>query len=134
MALWCRDGFKNPGNRSLSFFIDIYTMCGIAGIILHSPDPRASVHLKKMTDALAHRGPDGAGHWLNKKGTAHLGHRRLSIIDLSHNAVQPMPYGNRYHIVHNGEIYNYIEVRSFLQNKGYRFTTQSDTEVILAAY
>ncbi len=109
-------------------------MCGIAGILLHSTNSGASVHLKKMTDAIAHRGPDGEGHWANTKGSVHLGHRRLSIIDLSNNAAQPMPYSNRYHIVHNGEIYNYIEVKLFLQSKGYRFTTQSDTEVILAAY
>ena len=94
----------------------------------------ASLHVKKMSDAIAHRGPDGEGQWSNKKETVHLGHRRLSIIDLSNNAAQPMFYGNRYHIVHNGEIYNYIEIRSFLQNKGYSFTSQSDTEVILAAY
>ncbi len=109
-------------------------MCGIAGILLHSSNYTASLHVKKMTGAIAHRGPDGEGEWSNKNGTVHLGHRRLSIIDLSNNAAQPMPYGNRYHIVHNGEIYNYIEIRSFLQNKGYRFTSQSDTEVILAAY
>lgn len=109
-------------------------MCGIAGILLHSPDYAASLYVKKMTDTLAHRGPDGEGHWSNKKDTVHLGHRRLSIIDLSNNAAQPMSYGNRYHIVHNGEIYNYIEIRSFLQNKGYRFASQSDTEVIVAAY
>lgn len=109
-------------------------MCGIAGILLHSPNYAASLHVKKMTDTLAHRGPDGEGHWSNKKGMVHLGHRRLSVIDLSNNAAQPMSYGNRYHIVHNGEIYNYIEIRSFLQNKGYRFASQSDTEVIVAAY
>ena len=109
-------------------------MCGIAGILLHASNPNASFHLKKMTDAIAHRGPDGEGHWHNKKESVHLGHRRLSVIDLSENAAQPMTYANRYHIVHNGEIYNYIEVKSFLQNKGYSFTSQSDTEVILAAY
>ncbi|MEO6254389.1 MAG: asparagine synthase (glutamine-hydrolyzing) [Ferruginibacter sp.] len=109
-------------------------MCGIAGIFLQAANPLASVHLKTMTDAIAHRGPDGEGQWSNKKNTAHLGHRRLSIIDLSNHAAQPMTYLGRYHIVHNGEIYNYIEIRSFLQNKGYRFTTESDTEVILAAY
>ena len=87
-----------------------------------------------MTDAIAHRGPDGEGQWSNKKGTVHLGHRRLSIIDLSDKAAQPMSYGNRYRIVHNGEIYNYIEIRERLKMLGYRFTTQSDTEVILAAY
>lgn len=87
-----------------------------------------------MTDALAHRGPDGEGQWSNNKNTVHLGHRRLAIIDLSNNAAQPMGFAGRYQIVHNGEIYNHPEIRSFLQNKGYRFTSQSDTEVILAAY
>ncbi len=109
-------------------------MCGIAGIILQASNPNASFHLKKMTDAIAHRGPDGEGHWSNEKETVHLGHRRLSVIDLSSNATQPMAYANRYHIVHNGEIYNYIELRSVLQKKGYSFISNSDTEVILAAY
>ena len=109
-------------------------MCGIAGILSKAVNTMAPVHLKKMTDAIAHRGPDGEGQWSNKKNTVHLGHRRLSIIDLSKNAAQPMSYASRYQIVYNGEIYNYIEIRSFLQNKGYSFSTQSDTEVILAAY
>lgn len=109
-------------------------MCGIAGILLNTPDTGVAYHLKKMTDAITHRGPDGEGHWNNTKGSVYLGHRRLSIIDLSDNASQPMPYINRYHIVHNGEIYNYIEIRTLLQQKGYSFKSQSDTEVILAAY
>ena len=109
-------------------------MCGIAGILLHAPNTIAPVHLKKMTDAIAHRGPDGEGQWSNASNTVHLGHRRLAVIDLSNHAAQPMSFASRYQIVYNGEIYNYIEIRSFLQNKGYRFTTQSDTEVILAAY
>ncbi|MBK6633176.1 MAG: asparagine synthase (glutamine-hydrolyzing) [Chitinophagaceae bacterium] len=109
-------------------------MCGIAGIILQAANPGAPAHLKKMTGAIAHRGPDDEGSWSNYKNTVHLGHRRLSVIDLSKNAAQPMAYANRYRIVYNGEIYNYIEIRSFLQNKGYGFTSKSDTEVILAAY
>ncbi len=109
-------------------------MCGIAGILLTISKPIAPFHLKKMTDALAHRGPDGEGSWSNHNGNVHLGHRRLSIIDLSNNAAQPMQYNSRYHIVHNGEIYNYTEIKNFLQNKGYSFSSQSDTEVILAAY
>jgi asparagine synthase (glutamine-hydrolysing) len=109
-------------------------MCGIAGIITNKAD-LVSVHrLQKMTDALAHRGPDGEGHWLNVNGTTGFGHRRLSIIDLSAAASQPMHYGGRYTIVHNGEIYNYIELKEMLQQKGYHFASQSDTEVILAAY
>ncbi|MFZ1783627.1 MAG: asparagine synthase (glutamine-hydrolyzing) [Ferruginibacter sp.] len=109
-------------------------MCGIAGIILQQANPLAPVHLKKMTDAIAHRGPDGEGQWSNNGNKVHLGHRRLSIIDLSENAAQPMGYANRYQIVHNGEIYNYTEIRTFLSNKGYLFKSQSDTEVILASY
>jgi len=109
-------------------------MCGIAGILLNNPNPAGSVYLKKMTDALAHRGPDGEGFWSNRKNTVHLGHRRLSIIDLSDNGAQPMSYANRYQIVHNGEIYNYTEIKNFLQNKGYSFTSKTDSEVIIAAY
>jgi asparagine synthase (glutamine-hydrolysing) len=109
-------------------------MCGIAGLILQAANPMAGSHLKKMTDSISHRGPDAEGHWSNDENTVHVGHRRLSIIDLSHHASQPMSYASRYRIVHNGEIYNYIEIRSYLQNKGYRFTTATDTEVIAAAY
>ena len=87
-----------------------------------------------MTNAIAHRGPDGEMHWINEARNAGLGHRRLSIIDPSGNAAQPMHYLNRYTIIHNGEIYNYIELRKDLIAKGYVFTTQSDTEVMLAAY
>lgn len=95
-----------------------------------------------MTAALAHRGPDGEGHWQNESGHAMLGHRRLSIIDLSAAGHQPMGYdtvqhnspASRYTIVHNGEIYNYIELRDILQKKGYQFQTQTDTEIIAAAY
>lgn len=91
-----------------------------------------------MSDALAHRGPDGEGVWINENGTAGFSHRRLAIIDLSPAAAQPMHYpssvNRRYTIVYNGEIYNYIELKEALQKKGYIFHTQSDTEVILAAY
>ena len=96
-----------------------------------------------MTGALAHRGPDGEGFWQNNDGTAQLGHRRLSVIDLSKDAAQPMRFnvspggsndGIHYTIVHNGEIYNYVEIRDVLEKEGYVFRTKSDTEVILAAY
>ena len=109
-------------------------MCGIAGILSTSLEPIADVHLKKMINAIVHRGPDGEGIWSNEKQNILLGHRRLSIIDLSENAAQPMRYLNRYTIVHNGEIYNYVELKEFLTDKGYTFQSQSDTEVILAAY
>ena len=97
-----------------------------------------------MTDALTHRGPEGEGFWQNTDGTVRLGHRRLSIIDRSEAAAQPMHFapsssqpkdgGSHYTIIHNGEIFNYVEVREELEKKGYVFRTQSDTEVILAAY
>lgn len=87
-----------------------------------------------MTDALAHRGPDGEGHWINLEGIVGLGHRRLSIIDLSNAGHQPMHYLDRYSIIHNGEIYNYIELKDELQKAGYGFHSQTDTEVIAAAY
>src|ERR1700744_1295319 len=109
-------------------------MCGIAGII--SPDPTIITgrRLLQMTDALAHRGPDGEGQWLDPDGSAGLGHRRLSIIDLSAARAQPMNCLDRYTVVHNGEIYNHPELRSFLQSKGYCFTSRTDTEIIPAAY
>lgn len=117
-------------------------MCGIAGIL--SPDPaRVTIHrLTNMTDALAHRGPDGEGHWLDPAGIAGpapscaigLGHRRLSIIDLSPAGAQPMSCLDRYTVIHNGEIYNYIELRDDLKSKGFHFHTRTDTEVIPAAY
>ena len=120
---------KMPG-----FFIDIYIMCGIAGILSLNFNNVSIERLKQMTDAIAHRGPDGEGFWKNNSGHVALGHRRLSIIDLSTNAAQPMHYLDRYTIVHNGEVYNYIELKQQLQAKGYQFRTHSDTEVILAAY
>ena len=87
-----------------------------------------------MTDALAHRGPDGDAQWINRRGNVGFGHRRLSILDMSAAAAQPMHYLKRYSIVYNGEIYNYIELKETLYKKGYRFQSHSDTEVILAAY
>jgi len=119
---------------ALIIFIDIYNMCGIAGILSTAAETIPDVHLKKMTHALAHRGPDGDGIWKNERGNVLLGHRRLSVIDLSEAAAQPMGYLNRYSIVHNGEIYNYIELKDQLQEKGYSFRSKSDTEVILAAF
>ncbi|MEO6557176.1 MAG: asparagine synthase (glutamine-hydrolyzing) [Ferruginibacter sp.] len=109
-------------------------MCGIAGII--SPDTSLlnEVVLKNMADSLAHRGPDGEGFWINKFHTAGFAHRRLSIIDLSAAAAQPMHYMQQYTIVYNGEIYNYLELKKDLKKSGYHFNTSSDTEVILAAY
>ena len=109
-------------------------MCGIAGILSADPAHISPDRLKKMTDAIAHRGPDGEKTWIGNNGCVGLGHRRLSIIDLSEDAAQPMHWRDRYTIVHNGEIYNYLELREFLTAKGYRFSTRSDTETIIAAY
>jgi asparagine synthase (glutamine-hydrolysing) len=109
-------------------------MCGIAGIIQQDPSTYSIAHLKRMTDVLAHRGPDGDGHWQNNSGKILLGHRRLSIIDLSDAGKQPLHYLDRYSIVHNGEIYNYIELKEELQKHGYTFQTKTDTEVIAASY
>ena len=100
-------------------------------------------NIKTMTDILAHRGPDGEGHWINDAGSVAIGHRRLAIIDLSDAAAQPMQRSlfsstagdeKRYTITYNGEIYNYLELKDELQNNGYRFHSKSDTEVILAAF
>jgi asparagine synthase (glutamine-hydrolysing) len=109
-------------------------MCGIAGIISSNTNNITITVLKQMTDSIRHRGPDGEGHWINSENTVGFGHRRLSIIDLSNNADQPMHYLNRYTITFNGEIYNYVELKTELQKKGYVFHTNSDTEVLIALY
>lgn len=105
-------------------------MCGIAGFITTK---KAELHsIKTMTDAIAHRGPDGEGHYLYEN-TA-IGHRRLSIIDLD-TGHQPMCNEKEtVWITYNGELYNYIELRNILKAKGHRFRTKSDTEVIIHAY
>ena len=86
-----------------------------------------------MTDTIVHRGPDGEGYWINEENSLALGHRRLSIIDLSDDANQPMKYQN-YVITFNGEIYNYLEIKKQLEVKGCVFHSSSDTEVLLKAY
>lgn len=107
-------------------------MCGIAGFIdTKLSAEEAKAQLSTMLEASAHRGPDYRGTWFSLPVS--LGHNRLSIIDLSDAAHQPMHYQGLT-ISFNGEVYNYIELREELQKLGYRFTTQSDTEVILAAY
>ncbi len=109
-------------------------MCGIAGIISTNSSEINTSLLKRMSDALIHRGPDGDGQWINPNQTVGLAHTRLAIIDLSSAGVQPMHYRERYSIVFNGEIYNYIELRVNLKKAGYEFVSNTDTEVILAAY
>jgi asparagine synthase (glutamine-hydrolysing) len=109
-------------------------MCGIAGIFHPDvPKPVDPARVEAMADVLAHRGPDGSGVW-TAPGVG-LGHRRLSIIDLSDAAAQPMLSPDRREALsYNGEIYNFREVRKELEDRGFAFRTESDTEVILAAW
>jgi asparagine synthase (glutamine-hydrolysing) len=108
-------------------------MCGIAGIISPYAPLVTLQHVQLMIDKLQHRGPNGEGKWQSDDSTVAFGHRRLSVIDLSNNAAQPLHYLH-YTITFNGEIYNYIELKNELQQHGYTFSTSSDTEVIPAAY
>ncbi|MBK8055156.1 MAG: asparagine synthase (glutamine-hydrolyzing) [Saprospiraceae bacterium] len=106
-------------------------MCGITAIINVSKGPIGQEEIEEINRLVTHRGPDGEGYYLG--GNFALGHRRLSIIDLSAEANQPMSSGSN-QLIFNGEIYNYIEIRCELLALGYNFTTCSDTEVILKAY
>ncbi len=105
-------------------------MCGIFGAVGVKLDENKALY---CLNQITHRGPDGYGLWQNDGVT--LGHRRLAILDLSDNGKQPMSYANdRYWLVFNGEIYNFIEIRNELIAKGYSFTSESDSEVVLAAF
>ena len=107
-------------------------MCGIVGQLNFDNSPVSPVILKKMTDVIKHRGPDGEGHWINEN--VGFGHRRLSIIDLSPAGHQPMiSADHRYVLTYNGEIYNFRELRTELEAKGYWFRSQTDSEVVLSA-
>lgn len=106
-------------------------MCGISALIGKNGGHFESA-IKSMTNAISHRGPDGEGVFIESHLA--LGHRRLSIVDLTTSGSQPLFYQDRYVIVYNGEIYNHIELRAELEAKGYKFTSYTDTEVILAAY
>ncbi len=108
-------------------------MCGIAGIYNLNREPAAPARVQAMTDKIAHRGPDGDGHYYD--GPVGLGHRRLSIIDLSTLGNQPMTTRDgRYTIIYNGEMYNFQTLRRELESKGHVFTSNSDTEAVLYAY
>jgi asparagine synthase (glutamine-hydrolysing) len=110
-------------------------MCGIAGFWNLNGQPVAQVVLERFTDSLSHRGPDGNGFYVDSESSLGFGHRRLAILDTSDSGRQPMSYGDgRYWITFNGEIYNFLELRDELQGHGYRFFTESDTEVVMAAY
>lgn len=109
-------------------------MCGISGIWKLNNTQVNENELRTFTDSLSHRGPDGAGYWINNSKELGLGHRRLSILDTSENGSQPMHAFNGDHvIVYNGEIFNFLELKRELSSE-YEFSTGTDTEVILAAY
>ena len=111
-------------------------MCGIAGILSTQLDPSLTkAAAERMQNALVHRGPDDSGLWQSPEGCAKLAHRRLSILDLSRGARQPMstPDG-RFTLCFNGEIYNFRELRAQLEETGIHFNTTSDTEVLLRLY
>src|SRR5580765_6682045 len=107
-------------------------MCGIAGKMSFTSASVTRELIERMTDAIKHRGPDDSGAYISPDARVGLGHRRLSVIDLSCLGHQPMRYLDRYEIVFNGEIYNFQEKRKLLEMAGYRFASNSDTEVILA--
>ncbi len=123
-------------------------MCGIAAIVKTETSGCPTEVLERMTDEVAHRGPDDSGSVLFRRcGTAWLatgdsdsawqvglGHRRLSILDISSAGHQPMTYGAHLWIIYNGEVYNFVELRAELEHLGHAFRSASDTEVILAAY
>ncbi|HEC14679.1 MAG TPA: asparagine synthase (glutamine-hydrolyzing), partial [Rhodospirillales bacterium] len=112
-------------------------MCGLCAIFSYgsAAPPVAESELLGIRDAMVSRGPDGAGLWVGEEGRIGLGHRRLSIIDLSTGAAQPMSLdGGRLRITYNGEIYNYRALRRELEDQGRVFRTGSDTEVLLHLY
>jgi asparagine synthase (glutamine-hydrolysing) len=110
-------------------------MCGIAGIVSIRGGAVEPADIERLTGLMAHRGPDGAGYWFNAERNVALGHRRLAIIDPGAGGYQPMVSADgRHTITFNGEIYNFLELRAELEASGVRFRTQSDTEVVLAAW
>src|SRR5258706_3418139 len=112
-------------------------MCGINGI-LRLADGAPLIdrdELLRTRDAMAARGPDGAGAWMSSDGRMALASRRLAILDLTEAGTQPMASTDgRFHLVLNGEIYNFSELRRELEGEGVRFRSHSDTEVVLALY
>ena len=112
-------------------------MCGIAGLFAYdgSAAPVDRDALRRMNDAMIARGPDGEGIWVADNSRTGFAHRRLSIIDLSDSGAQPMEMdGGRLVITYNGEIYNFRELRTELEQQGRRFQSGSDTEVLLHLY
>src|SRR2546427_6784058 len=112
-------------------------MCGIAAIFAYNSSAPAvdEGELTAIRDHMTSRGPDGAGNWFDPQRRVGLGHRRLSIIDLSPAGAQPMLWpGKKLAITFNGEIYNYRALRDALEKKGHTFNSTSDTEVLLHLY
>jgi asparagine synthase (glutamine-hydrolysing) len=107
-------------------------MCGITGIYNRDGSPAAAREVQAMADLLAHRGPDGQGTCISKH--AGIGHRRLAIIDPKCGAQPMYDRTKRYALIYNGELYNFRELREELKKKGAKFTTDSDTEVIIEGY
>jgi asparagine synthase (glutamine-hydrolysing) len=108
-------------------------VCGIAGIVVYGDAPSVEeAELLRLRDAQRHRGPDGEGIWIAPDGRTGFGHRRLAIVDLSPLGSQPMASADgRLQVVFNGEIYNFRALRAELEARGCRFSSQSDTEVLL---
>ncbi len=107
-------------------------MCGLVGVVNQNGDPVAPVVLRRMTEQVAHRGPDGEGYYMD--GAVGLGHRRLAILDLSPAGQQPMATPDGSHVLaYNGEVFNFAELRVELQALGHRFHSRTDSEVVLHA-
>ena len=106
-------------------------MCGISILISQKNTCIDEHRIKTMNDEISHRGPDDEGFFFGQNFA--LGHRRLSILDLSSAGHQPMNYGHLW-ITYNGEVYNYLELKQELTALGYSFKSNTDTEIILAAY
>jgi asparagine synthase (glutamine-hydrolysing) len=113
--------------------VRISTMCGIAGLYNLAGEPVSAEHVQRMCALLKHRGPDDSGLWAD--GPVALGHRRLSIIDLSPRARNPMPNEDEnVWLIFNGEIYNYKDLRRDLIDRGHRFRSETDSEVVIHLY
>jgi asparagine synthase (glutamine-hydrolysing) len=109
-------------------------VCGIAGVVSDGPPVRRE-DVARMADRQAHRGPDGSGVWMSADGRAGLSHRRLAILDLSPAGAQPCSDDEKdVHLVYNGEVYNFRDLRAELERAGWRFRSRSDAEVVLRGY
>jgi asparagine synthase (glutamine-hydrolysing) len=110
-------------------------MCGLTGFLGLPPNGDPDGAVRTMCDRILHRGPDAGGAWVDTEAGIALGHRRLSILDLSPEGAQPMHAASgRYVIAFNGETYNFAPIRAELEGRGHRFRGHSDTEVLLAAF